>query len=160
MKKVYWNGRIIVRLATEEDGLQIADRLRKADQKEIWSAFRQTARDGCWGSVKKSELAYTIELDGVPVAIFGVHTLSLADRRGVIWLLGTDDIERIAITFKKYTKPFIDLFLNEWDSLENWVHRENKISLRWLKQAGFTIEDPVPYGLDEELFRKIFKRKE
>ena len=36
----YLGGRILVREATEADGLKIAAQLREADRKEMWSAFR------------------------------------------------------------------------------------------------------------------------
>ena len=160
MKKDYWKGRIVVREATTEDALQVADNLRKADQKELWSAFRLRPKDGCLKSLERSERVFVIDLEGKAIAIFGVTTLSLIDRRGIIWLLGTDEIFNIAVTFEKYTKAFVESFLMEWDVLENWVHAKNRISLKWLRRAGFNIGDPVPYGLDKELFRKIEIRKD
>ena len=156
----YLGGRILVREATEADGLKIAAQLREADRKEMWSAFRLMPEAGVTKSIRNSERAFVVELEGEAVAVFGVMLISLIGRRGSIWLLGTDKIDRFCITFGRYTKAFVDSFLMEWESLENWVHEENRKSILWLKMAGFDIEEVKPFGLDEENFHHVIIRRE
>ena len=160
MKKSYLKGRIVVREATEEDALRIAHKLRDVDRMEMWSAYRVIPEKGALGSLRGSDRAFTVTLEGKPIAIFGVMTLSLVGRRGTIWLLGTDDIDQICITFGRYTKAFVQSFLSEWDTLENWVHEKNRRSIGWLKMAGFEVSDAKPYGLDRENFHHIRIGKE
>ena len=160
MKKEYWGGRIIVREATIEDGYGVAEKMRKADQKELWSAFRLSPFEGVVDSIYKSTLAYSVELDGKVVAVLGIVPLNLVARSGVIWLLGTDELDRLGITFGRYTRPYLKEFIKEWDYLENWVHEGNSKSLNWLKMGGFTIEPPEPFGIDKENFCRIWLKGE
>lgn len=159
MERHYWNGRIVLRDAKISDGVTVSRNMREADRKEIWSASRLRPYKACVKSLLDSQLAFAVELDGETVAILGAVTLSLINNRGLIWLLGTDGIDKLPITFGRHTKDLIEEFFQEWDSLENWVHEENLKSLKWLKGAGFKIGDPQPYGVDGEIFRKIRRER-
>ena len=160
MERYYWNGRILLRDAKISDAITIGKNMREADRKEIWSASRLRPYKACVMSLIDSQLAFAVEFDGVTVAIMGVVHLSLMSNRGVIWLLGTDGIDKLPITFGRHTKNIIEEFFQEWDSLENWVHKDNLKSLKWLRLAGFEIGDPQPYGVDKELFRRIRKERD
>lgn len=159
MKRKYLKGRIEIKKATQEDGIYIGNHLREADQHEGWSASRMRPVEMCTYSIQSSQVAFSILLDGEPIGIFGVADYSVVNRSGVIWFLGTDRIKEIGYLFVKYTRPFIKIFLSRWDRLMNQVHSENKESLRWLKLSGFKIDEPMPYGYDQELFHYIEIRR-
>ncbi len=155
----YFAGRVLVREATLADAKEVATSLREADARELWSAYRQKPYAGCRFAVGRSEVALCIEADGRAIAIFGVRTASFLDGRGIVWLLATDGILAVKVAVQRYTRKYVNGFLREWNSLENWVHAENKVSLRWLKGAGFSFAAPAPYGFDNEAFVHVRRER-
>jgi len=155
MKKKYWKGHISVDLATHEDALILAGRLREADQRELWSALRMLPEEGCVESIKRSAIAYAVKLEGEVIFAFGVVPNNLIAGSGIIWLLGTERVDDMGITILRYSRAFLESFLKRWDLLENWVHAENVKSLHWLERMDFSIGEPIPYGFDDEKFCHI-----
>ena len=44
--------------------------------------------------------------------------------------------------------------------LVNFVYSENKKSINWLKRAGFSFEEPKPYGEFGNLFQLFYKAQD
>jgi RimJ/RimL family protein N-acetyltransferase len=51
----------------------------------------------------------------------------------------------------------LDKALPLFGRLENYVHAENKASVRWLKWLGFTMDEAAPYGPRGENFIHFYK---
>ena len=103
-------------------------------------------------SAKSAGEAWVILHNEKPVGIFGVSPKSFLTDTGIIWFLGTTEIEKIWLTFGKETSAIVQRFLKKYQRLENWAAFENKKTLRWLKRNGFQIEAPKPYGVYDEKF--------
>jgi hypothetical protein len=134
----------------------VAQRLRKSDQDEVFNSDGITGEQAVWESWAESDLCRCIEGDdGTPVAICGVN-------KGVIWLLGTDEL--FASTshvrqFIKGGKPWINGLVDDWGCLHNWVYGKNTQSMKWLRSLGFTIHPAEPYGPFSQLFCYFERRK-
>lgn len=147
---------ITFRPATAEDAAHIGANLRAADIKELSlsnpgeapAALVEASRG--W-----SVWSRTAEIDDVPAVIFGV-TPSHEVGWGVPWLLATDDAMPVARRLVRQCHAQVADMHKEYEYLHNQVHRENVVSIQWLRWLGFTI-GTVPCGNDEQ-FLMFWKR--
>ena len=143
---------VIIRKSIEEDSAILAPKLRTSDVKEIWAAGRFGPFAALDGGFKISRLCFTIEYQGEVVAMFGCAPTKIHEEIGTAWLLASDRLYDMRKTFFKNSKYFIGLMLNEFPYLFNFVHTENKQSIKWLKLCGANLRPPEAYGPDQELF--------
>jgi len=129
--------------------------MRQADAVEVWSSSRQTPLDALTTGWEMSDLAVIVTVDDEPCVMMGLVIRDILTGAGVPWLLGTEGALKHKRHFIAQVPPVIDEMLTICPRLFNYVHAENKVSIRWLKRIGFTIDDPMPYGLDEELFHRF-----
>jgi len=125
--------------------------MREADRKEVWASHRLTPTDALTGSLERSALAWTCLIHGVPAFMFGVSDT------GTPWLLGTNlffkQHRALHREFLRQNQEYIDLMLERFPRLENHIHADNRLSIRWLRHCGFLIEkDPVLFN-GEEFYR-------
>ncbi len=129
--------------------------MRKADREEIiassWRAPYEALRD----SVSRSSFAVVVEIDGVPVTILGLVVHDILSGCGVPWLLSSEHALKHKRQFLELSPPAIQEMLSICPKLVNYVHSENKISIRWLKWLGFVIEDAKPVGVNGEMFHRF-----
>jgi len=98
-------------------------------------------------SVKRSNHKWSVYANGQFVCIFGVGSPSLLSDTGVVWMLGTDLIERYKGAFIKYSRDYITAMLSVYPYLTNFVDARNTRTIRWLKFMGFTFLPAKPIGL-------------
>lgn len=75
-----------------------------------------------------------------PAAILGVHDTD-SDGYGMIWLLGTHDIEEYPMTFLKHSKPVLDELFQGYNCLYNYSYYKNEVHHKWLRWLGFTLAE-------------------
>ena len=63
-------------------------------------------------------------------------------------MVGTDAIDRHAFAFIKGSRSAIRTLFAQWGRLYNLVDARNTRAVRWLRFLGFTIEKPIPYGVE------------
>ncbi len=78
---------------------------------------------------------------------------------GVPWLLGTDLSKKVKKAFLNEIKDCLRIMLKEYRFLINYVHPQNKQSIRWLKWLGFTVVPPKPFGDFGKLFHPFYMRE-
>ena len=149
---------IRVSYSVQKDVDYLKTRLRKDDIVEIWASNHLTPREALQKSLNESFISLTIH-NGSPIAMFGVNGHSILGEKACIWMLGSDDLEKIKIRFLKNNHNFINYFLGYYPYLYNHVDDRNKKSIKWLKFLGAKIDEPKPYGKDGKDFRYfMFKR--
>lgn len=94
--------------------------------------------------------------DGELACIFGVGS-GLLSTSGCPWLLGSDLIARHPAAFIRRCGPYLDAMTQGFGYLENWVHADNRIAIRWLRWLGFTLDPAAPWGIKGEPFHHFFK---
>ena len=97
------------------------------------------------------------KVDGRPVCLFGVTPRTLIGNGGVIWLVGTDDLVFHKIAFLKRNKPWVELMLRKYGTLENYVDVRNRVAIRWLGWLGFEFDEPEPYGVMRKPFMRFHR---
>jgi hypothetical protein len=147
--------RIIV--AAHKDHVDwISKNMRKADVEEVAAAGGKGPVRALSGSLERSAVAWTGMIDDRPVCMFGVSPIDILGGIGSPWLLGTDEIERCAVSFLRLNKRYVAQMLDLFPHLVNFVDARNKLSIKWLKWLGFRFDpEPVPYGIWDMDFYKF-----
>ena len=104
----------------------IAPHLRQQDIDEIHAACDWPVDVAIAYSIAHSEKGAAAIIDGKLAAVFGVHN-------GIIWLVGTDEIARHPVAFFRHSRKIFNMLKQGYPLLENYVHVDNSLSLRWLK---------------------------
>jgi hypothetical protein len=151
--------KVIVRDAEAGDIGSLALTMRRADREEIWAQSRSAPEESLKYAFEHSELALTVIHDGKIAAMFGIVPISLISNRAIIWLLSSEEVPKMGLTFAKYSRPFIKMFLNLYPVLENWVDARYTKALSWLKFCGFTVEAAEPIGIDRLPFNHVIIRR-
>lgn len=138
----------------------VARAMRQADRDEIWASSRSLPVEALVGGFNGSSHVWTGLVGGEPICMFGVAPVSLLSGAGRPWMLGTDGVERHQVAFLRRCRPCVAAMRSVYDSLENWVDERNAVAHRWLRWLGFRLEDPQPWGVDGELFRRFEWRRD
>ena len=136
-----------VRFAEFDDIEIIASKLRMSDSVEIAAQHGMGASNlaALRRAFMHSPDKWTIEMDGVPVAMFGImpaeqHDLITAMSAGSPWLLGTPAFERLPPRWLVKTgRKFVKIMLKTYPYLYNFIYWRNERSIKWLSVIGFRV---------------------
>ncbi len=129
----------------------LAKRLRLADANEVRVITGMDSLTALLMSLSLSSEAYTWLADGEPVAMFGVAPIVDAPGTAAPWFLGDERVVRGRKYFLKNSRRFAARWRRQFPLLENYVHPDNKLSIRYLKWCGFEFGEPEPFGVNGEL---------
>lgn len=135
----------------------LADNMRESDVKELKASSGHDPLTVMVMGVQASEYSHVFAFDDVPVGIIGLAILPQIPEFGSPWMVGTDGITKNPVTFIKLMKEEMSRMISVRQQLINYVHVENKESIRFLSLMGFTIGEPEVFGVAGELFRKFYK---
>lgn len=155
MDKFYDKDGIIVRRSVVADIDKMKNKLREADVKEIWASHHRTPEEALKICVEDTMFSLTVQ-NGVPICMFGFNATEVLGQRATVWMLATNDLEKIQKRFLRNCRRFVEIMLEFYPYLENWVHTDNKKSIQWLKFLGATVEKAQPYGVEGELFHHFY----
>lgn len=144
----------------EKDIDLLAPVMRSDDRKEVWHSHGFDPLGALVSSVKHSKEANTIiGDDGQVIGMFGYCEY---DKNNAIpWLLASDDLPKIVFRFLPESKKWVNGVSREYKCLYNYVHFENKASLRWLKWLGFKLNRKLDnWGVNPSTFIEFVMRKE
>lgn len=134
----------------------IAVDMRQADADEVWASNHHTPLESMMKGWEASDFSTVAMCDGEPLVMIGLVRRDVLSGSGVVWMLGANRAMKYKKEFFRQTKPVIDEMLTICPRLCNMVHGKNTSSVQWLKWLGFTIDDPIPYGPDGELFHRFY----
>ena len=137
-----------IRIAQYEPahGDYIAANLRPSDKREMYYMAVLTPAAAIKATTASAVRSYTALVDGLPALMWGVSRRSFVSSVGVPWLLGTMVAEDHQYKFGRETLTYFKEMASLFPVMENYALAENKRALRWIKWAGFDIEEPRPYG--------------
>jgi hypothetical protein len=141
--------------ASEAHVALVAANMRQADRDEIWASHHALPEDSLRRGVRNSTQAWAAIIGGEVCCLFGVTPRSFATGDGTPWMLGTDGIVRHQYRFLRDSIECADAMNREYPTLVNYVSDANEASKRWLRWLGFTLDDPAPYGIEGQLFRRF-----
>lgn len=152
--------KLIIRESVLKDIDSLSLNMRKEDAAEVWSLTRSTPKEALVYSYKYSERSYSAFFKDEIVAMFGIVPGSLVSDKATIWALTSNVVPKVAFSFAKYSRQYINEFLKEYPVLENWVDARYTKSLNWLKWCGAEIEPAEPMGVDGLPFHHIVIRRD
>ena len=145
-----------LRLATEQDCIRLASNLRKDDIQEIKAVTGEMPLLSLIVGLRNSDVPLVIcnQKDEV-VAMLGVIPQGLL---GAIWMVGTEDLKRISLSFVRNCKDVCNVMKNNYQLLYNYVDARNTLHINWLRWMGFTfINKHQRYGIERRLFYEFVK---
>jgi hypothetical protein len=143
----------LVRMSKVNDIYWIADKMRKADRDEIKAVSGDDPSNVLASGIEYSRVCITFEYAGAPIAMCGV--VGEFGGMGIIWMLGTDEINNAAKEFMRLSRQYLKRILCLYPLLTNYVDDRNIKAIAWLKKLGATIYDPEKYGIENMLFRRF-----
>ena len=137
----------------------IAADMREADRCEVMASHGHTPEQALAASLVRSPLAWTCVVDGAPAFMWGVARAgSLLSFTGRPWLLGTPAILTVQRQFLRQSRSYVARMQDRFPRLENWVHADNRASMRWLRWCGFTIS-AEPESINGNHFYRFWREK-
>ncbi len=145
--------------ATPYHADHIAEHMRSIDQQEIWLASKSTPSRAMHRCLD-SDVKLTCLVDEMPAFMFGVNRMTLLGNKGAVWMLGTEDMYKIKYgkLELKLMREYARQLAEPYDVIENYVHVENEISIKWLRFMGFKFDEPQPYGFSKAPFMRFEMR--
>lgn len=134
-----------VRLSRYGDVGELSGSLRQADVEEL-KAVGVTPEKALLTGFLASRYCYSgLDDSGDIICMFGVveNHDSLS---GTIWLLGSDAIPKVSLSFLRETKRYLKLFQEQYEVLTNSVDCRNSVHCNWLKWCGFVALRTVTIG--------------
>lgn len=130
-----------IRKAKSRDIRKLSGRLREADAQELLAAGNESVEGALAYSFKAASHCRTVEIDGLPVALFGVTPETLIGDQACIWFLGTPELARIKKTFVRQSRRVIAEFLLHYPLLWNVVDVRYVSTIRWLESCGAIFDE-------------------
>jgi len=159
-KTIYYKSEVgTIRDSVENDCFEIAKRMRKADQEEVWASHRASPFEATLYGFKHSVVCFTVETHGFPIIIFGIVPENLAGSKASVWMLSTDGIMTVGRVFIRHSREMIDLMLSYYSYLYNYCDIRNIVALRWLKYMGAEFGEIIPFGQDKLPFQYFSFKK-
>ena len=145
-----------LRLATEVDCIYLSEHLRKEDIQEIKAVVGNLPPllSLLIGHTLSAVPLVICDAESKPVAMLGVVPNGLI---GFIWMVGTDDLKKISLSFLRNSKDVCDVLKVKHQILHNYVDKRNKLHINWLKWMGFTIINEINYGIENRKFYEFVK---
>jgi len=135
----------------------IAASIREDDRREMYDYALLTPKEALVKSLAISKLCWTGLADDVPACMFGVAPASILSNTGLVWMIGTNLIDRHQMAFLRRNRNMVKIMSNSFDRLENYVAEYNTRAIAWLKWLGFQFGEPEPAGIFGKPFIKFWK---
>lgn len=130
---------------TAADIEAIAACARQADVDEMQACAGASVAECLRQGLEQSLRVWVIESEGLPLAACGDTMAGIGT--GVPWMVTTDHILSNRRGFLRASRAVVGDALKRHHQLINYVDARNTDAIRWLAWLGFTIGDPVPYGV-------------
>lgn len=145
-----------VRSATMDDVEYLATRLKPMDLIEIDAITGRDPFVVLKSGLEGSENCQVGTADNIPFCIYGVRKLSHLSDNGIVWMLGTEEIDKHAMKFGRECAKELKKMMGNLRMIENYCHSENRKTIVWLKWIGFKFDKPKVYGRRKEMFLRFY----
>ena len=135
----------------------IADNLRKHDLLEVACFSSNPIEPLFKGLLYDDETYILLDNKNVPYIIFGCG-VSL-DKEAYIWMLGTNDVFKYKKIFIRNCRYWVNKLTNKYGTVTNYVHVDNKLSIRWLKWCGAVFSSKLNI-LGQDFYKFYITKKE
>ena len=138
----------------------LAANMREADRRELWAMARLDPETALWISLNRSVKAYAaLTGAGETIQMWGVSRHGgLLGFVGSPWLLGSKILDRPEVSreYIRQSRVYARELEAGFRRLENWVHAENRLAIRWLRWLGYSLA-PAPIQVNGDSFYHFWK---
>jgi len=151
---------LYVEKGTPAHAFELAFKLRSLDKYEI-ALNNHTPLDALinpFRFTRPNVNTYTVLDNGSVVAMFGVVSTKYNIKHGSVWMLSSEELDKNWYYFSKRTKKWCNYFLSDYEYVYNYITKEHKNNIKWLKWLGFSFKSKNIIVKDVELlyfYKKI-----
>jgi Bacteriophage T7, probable scaffold protein Gp13 len=149
------------RAATASDARLLSTRLRRSDSAEIWAAVGRDAESVLVEGVAASDPCWAVISGGdAPIALFGVVPDSGQPGSGMVWLLGSDELENNSIGVLRLSSQWVERLHERYDYLWNYIDARNESHIDWLRWCGFHLVERIErHGFEQRPFWRFERHR-
>ena len=147
-----------MRIIEPADAAWIAPHMRGIDILEAWHLTGIEAEQALRMTIAATPEPVAGWIDGKLVAAWGVIPRTIACRTGIPWLVATDAMEGVWMSFLTLSEAELEEVAEGYDVLTNFVWVENEKAIRWLQWLGFEMVETVYMGAEHAPFYRFEKR--
>lgn len=134
--------------------IELADTMRDEDAHEAYS-LGSTPLQLLQESYSNSLIRRTALVDGKVTACWGVCG-DMLGKTGAPWLVTSKEVGKCSpITYAYIYREEVKKMAKLFPILENWVEASYFTSIRLLQLVGFEVQEALPHGPNNVLFRKL-----
>lgn len=140
-----------IRPSRPEDVKLLGPKIREIDRREVRAMSGLEPEEALALSFERSTRVFSaLTGDGKIIQMWGVGPVGpLLGFVGMPWLLASDILQRPEVSreFIRQSRPYARELEEGFTRLENRVHAENRLAIRWLKWLGYCFADkPERWG--------------
>ena len=142
------------------DAAALAPRLRQADADEIQAAVGLDPERVLTVGIRSSDPCWAVTVgDDKIIALFGVEPEPASARRGVVWMLGSDELAIHSIAVLRLSRHWLDRLHERYDCLWNYIDQRNERHIEWLRWCGFDFLELIEHhGFEQRPFWRFERR--
>ncbi|HTP29244.1 MAG TPA: hypothetical protein VMK12_26725 [Anaeromyxobacteraceae bacterium] len=154
-----------LRYSEPADAGALAPVLRPEDVDEVRDSSNLEPEEAIALSLRASDVAFSLFLEGAIAAIFGVgpsdepSSLAGGQTTGVPWLVTSRAVERHPRPFLEVCRKLLPVATERYPVLCNFVDTRHRKALRWARWMGFQVGHPIPFGPRGKPFHPIVLRR-
>ena len=125
------------------DCMAVAEHISASDRDEI-EAVDKTPHGALRDCYVRSFRAWTVFDGSSPIFVFG---LAHEDWQWVTpWAFSTPFVAQHSFEFARGSVRVTRKLFSLYPCMRNYVDAKHKVSIRWLRSMGFSVNPPAPYG--------------
>ena len=144
----------IFRKPTPDDINFLIENIREMDAKEIFYMSGGTVAQCLNDTVGILDNSTVWEVEGKVVCIFGT-TPCYEEDHYIVWLLATNYFDEYKNIFKRICKKAFKETVKGKKHVYNYVYYGHTKAIEWIKWLGCKVYEPVPIGINNEMFCKF-----
>ena len=125
--------------ATREIISYVLENLRQEDKKEMVIEFGNHWKEIIFCRAVQSEIYGIVDEKEKILGFFGIKGIN--EKYAQVCLLSTDDLSKQGFIFLKKAKRIVAEWNKRYSTLYNFVYKENKQAIKWLRWLGFTLSE-------------------
>lgn len=147
-----------LRESIQSDAVSLAPKLRDIDKLEC-ECVGSTAEISLLSpfTLPDSVVLSGINEDEEVILMCGISKCPVTPEMGVIWMLASPKIYNHRREIIKLSKPTIAKLSEGYKAVYNMIHKDNKLSIRWLEWCGFIVDKTRIYVKGGEDFYLLLK---
>lgn len=141
--------------ATRSHAISMAPNMRDIEVIEVMDASGLDPEAALLREIDRSASAWSWIVAGEVACMFGVVSPNLLSRVSYPWFLTTPLVKEHARPFARACKALLPELLARHPVLVGMVDARYALSVRWLQWLGARLDDPQPWGVAQERFRRF-----